>query len=277
MVRVARCRIPAVNGARSLLTERLHRFNEENRPLKPEVKDMTVSMQDFLAERYPKNGRSSKAMQEDDNCTEAVICVGANCWVDSKECGDGPPSDNSGGGVPGDDGSEGGGSGYPPNGGDGGGAPDPCDGTRTSFCDNGPPAEPPYPVSDDLYDQLNEREKELCWNNPSQCYTVWQYADWALKWARQVESAGAHNGLQDAIRHAAWSGRITLIYDSEIAEAWTAAHECNSSHPEETRMDKYNNRVGRQIGSSASSLSDLKSKIRRASENNRLCNNLSDC
>lgn len=297
VVRVARCRIPGLDQARRPLMERLHQFNETNKPAQPDAEEAAPSVSAFIASIEDSTSTPEKSGEllrknEEEDCTEAIICVDGNCWQDSKECtsdgsssngSSGDSSDGSQGQHSGNDTGEGGG-GAPPSvgdSGDGGESADPCDQPRTSLCDTnpseGPPPEPPTGVSDELYDQLNEKEKERCWDYPSQCYYVGQYADWSLNWARDVEPNGAHNGPQDAIRHAAWSGRITLNYGSQNAKAWTDAHEWDSNRPDETRMDQYNNRIGREIGGSVSSLNDLKSEIQKAYENGRLCTNLSDC
>lgn len=79
------------------------------------------------------------------------------------------------------------------------------------------------------------------------------------------------------IRHAAWSGRITFEYSSEVAKTWTDAHEWNSAYPEETKMNQHNNKIGRNIGSNLSSLNSLKNGIKNEYENGKLCTSISDC
>lgn len=299
VVRVARCRIPAHSDARRPLIERLHHFNEGNTPAQPEAEEAAVTVSGFL-EAMDDSSRSGKSasppitknMKED--CSTAIVCVGGYCGEKGEVCRDGGGGfgggGSSGSGDPGSGDEEGGGGGGGPipghgdGDGDGGDSADPCEETRTSLCeriDDGrsgpPPPGSPQGVRDERYDQLNKREKRLCWSSPTQCYYVGQYASWALDWARQVEPTGAHNGPRDAVRHAAWSGRITLAYGAEDAKKWTDAHEWNSSRPDETEMDQYNNRIGRTIGGNVSSLSELKSKIRNYYHGGRLCTSLSNC
>lgn len=171
---------------------------------------------------------------------------------------DGWPDEDAGGGEPGEGGDPGDmgcaaivpepGSNCPPAGGGGSG-------------DNGPPSAAPEGVNQDLYDRLNEKEKALCWSKPTQCFNVWGFSEWALDWAAQTGLSGAHNGPQDAVRHAAWSARIAWAFGTEDAKAWTDAHEWNSSHPDETAMDQYNNAAGREIGRRISSLRQLKESV----------------
>ncbi len=135
----------------------------------------------------------------------------------------------------------------------------------------------PSGVEPELFARLNAQEKALCWDSPVQCAMIGIYATWASNWAAQVEPIGPHNGPQDALRHAAWSGRIALEYNAHISLDWTDAHESNSSDPAETNMDLHNNTVGRQIGASANDLQHMTTLILQAYGNNELCTSLSGC
>ncbi len=147
-------------------------------------------------------------------------------------------------------------------------------------CEGGNPSPPSYApegVDEDLYDSMNEKEKELCWQSPGQCWRVGSYAQWALEWANQTGLEGAGNGPQDAVRHAAWSATITLAFGAKDAEKWTDAHEWDSASEDQTVMDQHNNAVGRRIGSRVEYRSEIEDEVMEAYENGDLCTGLSDC
>jgi hypothetical protein len=138
--------------------------------------------------------------------------------------------------------------------------PDPGSGGGSSSVPSG--------VDPIFFGSLNTQEQALCWDSPVQCAMVGLYASWASEWAAQIEPNGSHNGPQDALRHAAWSGRIALEYNAHISLEWTDAHESDSTEPDETTMDLYNNTVGRLIGASANDLQHMTSLILQAYSNN---------
>lgn len=71
-------------------------------------------------------------------------------------------------------------------------------------------------------------------------------ADYAVSWAISQEPDGAHNGPQDAMRHAMWNAQMTRSMG--WAKVWADAHESSSTAPDETRMGLFNNAAGRDIG-----------------------------
>jgi hypothetical protein len=272
IVRVAQCEIPDSKLAETLLEDQLKKFG----------KGTWMESRNKKSKTPPKDNMQSKNKSGDWECGQwytVYVCkynaeddyyydcseVGPICayyvYVEGDDSGSGAGAGGGDNGFPSDD-------------------PGECDPTEPCFDDggggSGSPAVPPG-VDPDYFNQLNAEEKRLCWLNPSQCYNVGQYAEWAISWAQQVETTGAHNGPQDALRHASWSGRITLEYNSNVAKKWTDAHEYSSSDPFETNMDQYNNAKGREIGSSVSSLQELIDKILEAYGNEELCTSLSDC
>lgn len=114
--------------------------------------------------------------------------------------------------------------------------------------DSPAPAVAPEGVDQAFYEDLNEQERRLCWRNPGECLNVKQAADYAALWAAQQDPEGAHNGPQDAMRHAMWNARMTQMMGFERAKVWADAHESSSTAPAETRMDLYNNAAGRDVG-----------------------------
>ncbi|MBO6523243.1 MAG: hypothetical protein JJ971_05410 [Balneolaceae bacterium] len=140
---------------------------------------------------------------------------------------------------------------------------------------------PPSGVPVDVYDRLTVEEKKLCWQNPTRCIGVYNLSIEAFEWAASVHTSGAHNGTQDALRHAMWNALMTYDYDKEYAKKWGDAHESGSSDPRETIMDLYNNSVGREIGEELKNQNEprnnLKEAILNASRNGELCVDFTKC
>lgn len=90
----------------------------------------------------------------------------------------------------------------------------------------------------------------------------------AMEWAASVEPNGAHNGPQDALRHAIRNALLTKTIGADRAKVWTDAHEESSADPDETRMDLFNNAVGRQVGQT---WSDVYEGVLWAREQGMLC------
>jgi len=107
---------------------------------------------------------------------------------------------------------------------------------------------PPEGITDAEWQLLNPAEKELCKSSPIQCWHVMRAANFARDWAAMESAEGAHNGLQDALRHAMWNADMTKRMGAGSAQAWADAHEAYSTSPNETRMDLWNNQWGRWAG-----------------------------
>lgn len=107
------------------------------------------------------------------------------------------------------------------------------------------PDQPPEGITDAEWNSLNPTEKEMCRANPGECWHVFRAANYAADWAAAEAPEGAHNGLQDAMRHAAWNAEMRKRMGAERAQAWADAHELLSADPRETRMDLHNNAWGR--------------------------------
>jgi hypothetical protein len=114
----------------------------------------------------------------------------------------------------------------------------------------------------------------LCWQNPGECWKVKGAADYAAVWAAQEEPVGAHNGPQDALRHAIWNARMTKLVGSERAKVWADAHESSSTDPAETRMDLHNNAAGREVGRT---FSDIELGVRQYRSTGQLCLFVGSC
>lgn len=267
IVRVAQCVIPNSELAETLLEEQLMKFGRKT----------WMESRKENSKTPPKNNMQAKNKSGNWECGQwytVYVCkynAEGNYYYDCTVVG---PICAYYYYVEGDSGGGGGDNGFPSD------DPGECDPAELCFDDggsgSGSPAVPPG-IDPDYFNQLNDEEKSLCWQNPVQCYNVGKYAQWAFSWAQQVESTGAHNGPQDALRHVSWSGRITFEYNANVAKKWTDAHESSSSDPLETNMDQFNNAKGREIGSSVSSLQELIDKILEAYGNEELCTSLSDC
>lgn len=276
IVRIARCLIPNSEKIVSILFDKFTKFGKASWLFEFKTTTKAASSKDSIRVASDWTQRcidwgswciGGERCEDPNNwtpyCKEYVLVYEGNGGGGS---GDGNDGGNNGGG--GEGGTGGGSNADPCSPGAGGGIPIGC---------TGPPPYPPAGISPAVYEPLTDKEKELCWDHPTQCYYVYQYSEWAENWAAQVEPVGPENGPQDAIRHTAWSGRITLEYNAEIAENWTDAHEWGSTHLDATVMDQYNNAIGRQIGSNVSSLNGLKNSILNNYENGNLCTSLSDC
>jgi hypothetical protein len=146
--------------------------------------------------------------------------------------------------------------------------------TGTPWTGGAAPAAAPDGVSQDLYNTLNEAERRLCWRNPFDCNKVRQAKNAAEAWAPQQTSVGAHNGPQDALRHAMWNAEMTVRMDAVRAKTWADAHEQSSTNVLETRMDLHNNAVGRAVGQNHS---DLGAGVLEAWRNGQLCTAVGSC
>lgn len=129
-----------------------------------------------------------------------------------------------------------------------------------------PPTNPPpgSGMSQEEYDDLNPAERELVWVMKE------TWGDLALAkflqmrniraeaetWAAQQTQIGAHNGPQDALRHAFWQCKMTEAFGAQLAKAWGDAHEKYSVYPNEVRMDLLNNALGRRAYAPGASCED---------------------
>lgn len=126
-----------------------------------------------------------------------------------------------------------------------------------------PPSYAPPGMSDSLYAQMNLAEAAFVWRkywefhakDPTDyTFGVWvgrmaQARKEAQEWAAAETPYGAYNGLQDALRHAYWSCRMTQLVGIDDAIDAGNAHEKYTVSPAEARMDYYNNEKGRMITS----------------------------
>lgn len=158
-----------------------------------------------------------------------------------------------------------------PGGGGGGGG---TGGTGETGSVTGPSAYAPAGVDQAYYEGLNEEERKLCWSNPGECWSVKGAADYAAVWAAQEESFGAHNGPQDALRHAIWNARMTQLMGFERAKVWADAHESSSTNADETRMDLHNNAAGRDVGRT---FNDIELGVRHYRTTGQLCLTVGSC
>lgn len=100
------------------------------------------------------------------------------------------------------------------------------------------------------YDDLNEEEQYVCRHEPYDCERAQDTPDRARMETMERYPEGGHNDTADAFRHCFWSALMTKRANAGFAERFGNAHE-NGDHNqpyEESRMDKHNNAVGRDIG-----------------------------
>ena len=141
--------------------------------------------------------------------------------------------------------------------------------------DSSDPGDPPPPgIDEDYWSQLNAKEKEMCRASLMECVSVFNARSDAESWAAAQDPTGAHNGPQDALRHAKWNANMTKSIGAARAEAWGNAHELSSTVPAETRMDLHNNAVGRQIGQT---WTDVAAGVLWARDTGQLCLAVGSC
>jgi uncharacterized protein DUF6973 len=99
----------------------------------------------------------------------------------------------------------------------------------------------------ELYDALNAHERQLVWWHPLEGVRAYVAAHDAEQWAQLQTSEGAHNGMQDALRHAMWNCLMTHSIGADAAKMFADAHEESSANALETAMDLHNNEVGREV------------------------------
>lgn len=131
-----------------------------------------------------------------------------------------------------------------------------------------PDDEPPPGITDAEWQSLNPTEKEMCRANPGECWNVMRASSHAREWAAAESAEGAHNGLQDALRHAMWNADMTKRMGADRAQAWADAHELYSTSPRETRMDLWNNQWGRWVGNN---YGNTAVGVRFLRDNGKLC------
>jgi RHS repeat-associated protein len=100
---------------------------------------------------------------------------------------------------------------------------------------------------------LNWQEFWTVFWNPFSAYQGSKARDRARELAPKTADAlgcggTAHNGPEDAIRHALWNAFMAQTAGPVDAKKFADAHEADSASPDETAMDLWNNAVGRDIG-----------------------------
>lgn len=111
----------------------------------------------------------------------------------------------------------------------------------------------------DSYENLTDKEKELVKRHPLEAIVYYQKSTQAMEVSNSIYSENQlYQGNGDAFRHAYWNAILVKAYGNqtsgntekkalhgvERANAWTTAHEQNSSGVDK-EMDLHNNNVGR--------------------------------
>jgi hypothetical protein len=99
------------------------------------------------------------------------------------------------------------------------------------------------------WNSLNPTEKKLTLLHPYQALQVNAAREEAIRetMARFLLE-NQHNGNGDAFRHALWNAFMVKRTSHAVAEAFANAHEVGSKAPAlESKMDLFNNRVGREL------------------------------
>ncbi|HET7233035.1 MAG TPA: hypothetical protein VFJ16_23705 [Longimicrobium sp.] len=99
----------------------------------------------------------------------------------------------------------------------------------------------------ELYYELNAHERQLAWAHPLEAVRVYVAKRDAGQWAQLQSSEGAHNGIQDALRHTMWNCLMAGSIGADRAKVYADAHEESSTDAWETAMDLNNNAVGREV------------------------------
>lgn len=131
-----------------------------------------------------------------------------------------------------------------------------------------PDDQAPEGITDAEWQLLNPAEKQLCKSSPIQCWNVMRAANFARDWAAIESAEGAHNGLQDALRHAMWNADMTKRMGAGNAQTWADAHEAYSTSSNETRMDLWNNQWGRWA---ANNFDNIVEGVRFLRDTGKLC------
>jgi RHS repeat-associated protein len=71
-------------------------------------------------------------------------------------------------------------------------------------------------------------------------------------------------GIANAARHAYWSALLTCAFGEDIAVQITNSHEEGEIGTPDSNVDRFNNRLGRDIGTGGESLADIESKVQDA-------------
>jgi hypothetical protein len=272
VVRVVRCVIPDAPGAVDLVVEQASRFPIWNgEEWNGEVggpaagtsgKSVVTSCWTLVIEipsddcgddpppLYAKNGSSCTYTVEITHCSSG----GGSDDGGGQQPGEGEPTWGSGGGGLGD------------------GDSDPCDGALIAtldtgeMCDGGGPHGKPSEISQDIWDMLNQAEKDRCVAHVHECAVMGMAAiqAYAIEGALRGsnwQDGGSHvdNDPTNAIKHGVWNA-LMVIYGNQsgfngdnIAKTWGDLHELpniegSSNLSNSSRMDFWNNRVGREIG-----------------------------
>jgi hypothetical protein len=137
-----------------------------------------------------------------------------------------------------------------------------------------PENQPPPGITDAEWNSLNPTEKAMCRSNPGECWHVFRSSNHAADWAAAETPDGAHNGLQDAMRHAMWNAEMTKRMNAARAQAWADAHELSSTNEAETRMDLWNNQWGRWAGNN---IENTAVGVRYLRDTGKLCHPVGAC
>lgn len=106
------------------------------------------------------------------------------------------------------------------------------------------------------YNRLTEDERSFVVWHPFAASDFREVATKALAEAQSRYPDTIHNGPGDAFRHCYWNALMTREQGAELAEQFATAHESGGGPVLEREMDLYNNRVGRNIGSTRSTATD---------------------
>lgn len=102
-----------------------------------------------------------------------------------------------------------------------------------------------------IQENLNAAENVLFNANPVKGLNVCSMAYYATNKAAELfQSNTLYQGNGDAYRHAHWNADMAHTYGSSYAEKWANAHESESPSGYDKTMDLFNNRVGRDLGTS---------------------------
>ena len=105
---------------------------------------------------------------------------------------------------------------------------------------------------ENVYNQLNDKEKSLLWRHPFLAMKIKENREKAFRATSHFD--GIEDGYGDAIRHCYWYAlnQVSAGLNSPLAEEFGNAHENTPTNTEkEKRMDLHNNAVGYYLGNQA--------------------------
>ena len=128
---------------------------------------------------------------------------------------------------------------------------------------------------ENVYNQLNDKEKSLLWRHPFLAMKIKENREKAFRATSHFD--GIEDGYGDAIRHCYWCAlnQVSAGHNSSLAKEFGDAHENTSTNNiNEKAMDLHKNSVGYYLGNQAIinkwSENELLNQVINAADNGEL-------